>query len=604
LTTIDTLPKTGDLVAGKYRIENVLGEGGMGIVVAARHEKLDQRVAIKFVTLETDDAMLMRFEREGRAIAQLKGEHVTRVFDIGELEDGTPYMVMEHLDGSDLRARVKKGGPLPVEEAVDYVLQTCEALAEAHAAGIIHRDLKPANLFLTRTPDGSHLVKVLDFGISKDTKLQNLATGEDDLTKTSALLGTPHFMAPEQMRSARTVDARADIWSLGAILYQLVTAKRPFAAGSLPELFIKVIQEDPPPPSTRGVASIPPEIDQIVARCMQKSRKKRFADVAELAQALVPLGPPWASEVGQRCARLLGHEEVSQSLPPLSRSSGRPSGSYSGMRDLVVSAPGEDTVSSARTIQSQPPSASQPPSSLASASLASASVASASVAPSSAAASSAAPSSAAPLSAAPSSSVVPASRTHPSEPHDATDVDSEVPIPLSQPASDKIGSDTAAAVTSAPTSRTSAEGSKRGVWIAVAVAAVAAVAYLGMRGGPEPPPVVAAPATDEASAVPSEEAAPDDSALATTTASASSAPSLSVSAPEPAAPMPVTPPAANPPDPVPVTPPPPPAPEPPPPPAPPPPAPKPAPPVAPPPPPPQPPPPAQPKKSPLDMELK
>ncbi|MCA9623334.1 MAG: serine/threonine protein kinase, partial [Myxococcales bacterium] len=188
----------------------------MGIVVAATHEKLDQRVAIKFVTVRDDEAMVRRFEREGRAVAKLKGEHVARVFDICELADGTPFMVMEYLEGTDLRELVRQHGHLPVEDAVDLVLQACEAVAEAHAAGLIHRDLKPANLFLTRMPDGTDLLKVLDFGISKDTNLQSISTGEDDLTNTSALLGTPHYMAPEQMRSARSVDTRADIWSLGA----------------------------------------------------------------------------------------------------------------------------------------------------------------------------------------------------------------------------------------------------------------------------------------------------------------------------------------------------------------------------------------------------
>jgi eukaryotic-like serine/threonine-protein kinase len=193
----------GDILLGKYRIERILGRGGMGVVLAAMHLQLNQRVAIKMLVVEATHDIVARFLREARASVRLKSEHVARVLDVGELPNGAPYMVMEYLEGKDLSALIRSEGGRTVEEAVEYVLHACEGIAEAHAAGIVHRDLKPANLFLTKAADGSDTVKVLDFGISK------AATGEDPdtgmgLTKTSAVLGSPLYMSPEQMKSPRT----------------------------------------------------------------------------------------------------------------------------------------------------------------------------------------------------------------------------------------------------------------------------------------------------------------------------------------------------------------------------------------------------------------
>src|SRR4051794_37656982 len=200
--------KEGELLAGKYRVDKVLGVGGMGVVVAAHHIQLDDRVAIKFLlpeTLGNGDAV-MRFAREARAAVKIKSEHVARVTDVGTLENGAPYMVMEYLEGGDLAAWLQDRGRLPVELAVDLLLQACEAIAEAHAIGIVHRDLKPANLFVARLPGGVQSVKVLDFGISKMTGF-SASGGESSATKTSALLGSPLYMSPEQMRSSKDVDA-------------------------------------------------------------------------------------------------------------------------------------------------------------------------------------------------------------------------------------------------------------------------------------------------------------------------------------------------------------------------------------------------------------
>src|SRR5262245_32594102 len=187
----------------------------MGVVVEARHIALDERVAIKFLLPDYARApeASARFLREARAAVKIKSEHVARVSDVGELETGAPYMVMEYLDGRDLAGVLEKTGVLPIPDAVDYIIQGSEAIAEAHTYGIVHRDLKPANLFLTRRPDGTPLVKVLDFGISKVQ-----SEGVDKLTKTSAMLGSALYMSPEQMQHTRSVDLRTDVYALGISL--------------------------------------------------------------------------------------------------------------------------------------------------------------------------------------------------------------------------------------------------------------------------------------------------------------------------------------------------------------------------------------------------
>ncbi|WP_437736985.1 serine/threonine-protein kinase [Sorangium sp. So ce1335] len=297
----------GQVLSGKYRVERILGQGGMGVVVAALHEQLQQRVAIKLLHPGANAEMVERFVREARAAVRLKSEHVARVLDVGTLETGAPFMVMEYLEGSDLQQTLRERGPLELEEAVGYVLEACEAIAEAHAAGIIHRDLKPANLFLTRGADGSGMVKVLDFGISKALADPSAAGAEPELglTKTAMVLGSPLYMAPEQMRSARTVDTRADIWSLGAILYQLLTARVPFDASSLSELILMINTEAPPSPSLFR-RDLPPGLEAAILRCLERDVAKRFRSVAELAGAIVDFGPPLALASLERIERTLG----------------------------------------------------------------------------------------------------------------------------------------------------------------------------------------------------------------------------------------------------------------------------------------------------------
>lgn len=294
----------GEVLAGKYRIERVLGQGGMGVVVAAMHLQLNQRVAIKLLLAGATADIVERFLREARAAVRLKSQHVARVIDVGALPDGAPYMVMEYLEGSDLSGVVRSSGALSVYDAVEYLLHACEAISEAHSNGIVHRDLKPANLFLTRAADGTSTVKVLDFGISKVAG----AEGEEDtgmsLTKTSAVLGSPLYMSPEQMKSARLADARSDIWSLGAILYELLTGSVPFNAMTFTELVLMVNMETP-----RSIATIrgdvPPGLEAAVFKCLEKKPENRFENVAELAWALAPFAPLHAQASADRVGRTL-----------------------------------------------------------------------------------------------------------------------------------------------------------------------------------------------------------------------------------------------------------------------------------------------------------
>jgi serine/threonine-protein kinase len=300
----------GTIVGGKFQIERVLGAGGMGVVAVAMHLQLDQRVALKVLHEQAaaDPSTVQRFLREARAAARLKSDHICRVSDVGQLDNGAPYMVMELLEGGDLASVLARGALAPYV-AIDFVLQACVGLAEAHAAGIVHRDLKPANLFVTRRLDGSSLIKILDFGIAKSPAGQ-----VSGLTQTQAVMGTPGYMAPEQLRSTRDADARADIWALGVILYQALSGRLPFPATTITEFAVKSAM-DPPDP-----IDIDPKLRAVVMRCLEKEPGGRFPDVSSLAQALVPFGNANARNHAMLATSLLGpslgHADTMMSSPP------------------------------------------------------------------------------------------------------------------------------------------------------------------------------------------------------------------------------------------------------------------------------------------------
>ncbi|MCW5805723.1 MAG: serine/threonine protein kinase, partial [Deltaproteobacteria bacterium] len=299
----------GDIVAGKYSVTRVLGAGGMAQVVAAQHLELKQGVALKLMLRSAHDVeptVIERFAREARASAQLRGEHVCRIADVGALGDGSPYMVMELLEGRDLAGVVATRGPLPVVVAVDYVLQACIGLAEAHALGIVHRDMKPANLFLAERPDGSAIVKVLDFGIAK-------TAGElaPELTQACTILGSPGYMSPEQLRGARDAGVRSDIWSLGIVLYELVSGRRPFDGGTFTDIAVRVTL-DPPPPLP---PSVPRRFADVVRRCLEKDPALRFPHLGALAEALAACGRPDATAHAVAVARMLNMPQRIASSP-------------------------------------------------------------------------------------------------------------------------------------------------------------------------------------------------------------------------------------------------------------------------------------------------
>jgi serine/threonine protein kinase len=296
----------GDVIAGKYRVQQLIGTGGVGFVVAATHVGLDDSVALKFLKPEfaTNHEAVSRFTIEARASFKIKNEHVAHVLDVDTLADGTPFMVMELLEGSDLRSILETHRYLPIGMAVDFVLQTCEALAAAHALHIVHRDIKPENLFLTQYGDGDH-IKVLDFGISKVALTQQPLPARK--TRATALtmmaVGTPPYMSPEQVRASTNLDARADIWSLGCVLYELLTGNAPFERMSLMQACAAVLEEEPLP-LREGCPEASAELEGAVMRCLRKEPAERYGDIAELARALAPFGIG-STACADRCTELL-----------------------------------------------------------------------------------------------------------------------------------------------------------------------------------------------------------------------------------------------------------------------------------------------------------
>jgi serine/threonine protein kinase len=311
LTSSPTQPfvlpfEPGEVIASKYRIQKLIGNGGVGFVVAATHVGLDDSVALKFLKPEFagHQEAVTRFTIEARASFKIKNEHVARVLDVDTLPNGTPFMVMELLEGQDLRSILERHRFLPVDLAVDFALQTCEALAAAHACHIVHRDIKPENLFVTQSGEDDH-IKVLDFGISKVALTQQPMPTRK--TRASSLtmmaVGTPPYMSPEQVRASNSLDARADQWSLGCVLYELLTGSAPFERMSLMQACAAVL-EDEPLPLREGCPGVPAELEQAVMRCLRKEPAQRYADIAEFARAIAPFGTRYA-KCADRCSELL-----------------------------------------------------------------------------------------------------------------------------------------------------------------------------------------------------------------------------------------------------------------------------------------------------------
>jgi hypothetical protein len=320
----------GTLIAGKYRIEGLIAHGGMGVLYRAWQPLIARNVAIKIVRPElmTRSDAPARFLREARVLAQLRTEHVCRVLDAGALDDGLPYMVLEYLEGDDLRNVLNESGRFDVSRAVDLVLQVAEALAEAHALGIVHRDVKPENLFLVRDASGAESIKLLDFGICQtesNAARARSAQGEEHG------LGSPHYMAPEQISAPDLFDPRLDVWSLGIVLYELVSGDPPFDAEDVTAICAQVLGREAPSLRERR-ADIPRDLEHVVARCLAKQPSERYADMAELAAALAPYGSDAASASCTRVHRTL-HAHAARTMPVV-RS-----------QDAVLAAPvGNDTV--------------------------------------------------------------------------------------------------------------------------------------------------------------------------------------------------------------------------------------------------------------------
>jgi serine/threonine-protein kinase len=300
--------RIGDVIDEKYKVTRLIASGGMGVVFEGVHLLLETCVAIKVARPElVTREGLDRFLQEGRVAARLRSPHVARVLDTGRLEGGIPYLVLERLEGEDLYEALRTFGPLPVERVVDYVLQVCEGLAEAHAAGLVHRDLKPENLFLTYAPDGEEVVKILDFGI---TKLPPELAGRSH-TGNGRSMGSPHYMAPEQMCAPHAVDARADIWTLGVVMYELISGRQPFDADTVPAVCALVLSSQQAPLSS-VCPGIPEALEAAISRCLAKDPRERQDNVLELARDIAPFGSPGSEARLERIRRIFGFD-----FPPI-----------------------------------------------------------------------------------------------------------------------------------------------------------------------------------------------------------------------------------------------------------------------------------------------
>lgn len=304
----------GTLLCSKYRVVKTLGRGGMGTVVEAFHLELQVPVAIKLLLPELMSyaEAAVRFQREARAVTKLTSPHVARVLDVDTLPSGEPFIVMEFLKGKDLAERGKDPIPLSLSEALDYIVQASDAIAEAHSVGIIHRDLKPANLFVTHKQGGEPIIKVLDFGVSK---VLTGNTGEVSLTQTTTILGSALYMSPEQMRSARDVDHRTDVYALGACLYEILAGRPPYVASSFPELCARVYS-GPPMSVSEWSPEVPRDLAKVIEKSLAHEREDRYGSIAEFVHALAPYA---TEETRDRIEAILKQHAPHLTLPPIAK---------------------------------------------------------------------------------------------------------------------------------------------------------------------------------------------------------------------------------------------------------------------------------------------
>lgn len=316
----EQIVQEGEVLAGKYRVERVPGRSGLGVVVQVRHMELAQEVTLKFLVPDACayPEFVQRFVREARAAVKIQGEHVARVTDVGRLESGAPYMVREFLRGPDLAEVVKVRGRIPIEEAVDYIIQACEGVAEGHALGVVHRNLKPTSLVVTRRSDGTALVKVFDFAAAESLHVDPFTERSVQLVGTSAIMASLPYLSPEQIRDPHDVDVRADVYSLGAVLFELLCGQPVYFAESAPAL-LAMVAADAAPPLRSFIPDLPGELDHIVLRCLSKNRAIRYSSVAELALALRPFASEESTSSVERIvrlARISKRPELSGSRPP------------------------------------------------------------------------------------------------------------------------------------------------------------------------------------------------------------------------------------------------------------------------------------------------
>jgi serine/threonine-protein kinase len=315
--TAKTALAPGDVLGGKFRVERVVGRGGMGVVVEATNVQLDQKVALKLLATPSEDpAAVERFNREARAAARLRSEHVARVYDVGKDTLHGPFIVMEMLEGKTLADVLTSTGRVALHRAVEYIIDACEGLAEAHSRGIVHQDVKPANLFLVTGPDGRPSVKLLDFGIATIRSKER----EADPKSSHPSLGTPAYLSPEQLRNSQLVDHRADIWSLGCVLYELLVGDRPFRAKRFTELVTKILETDPEP--FPADLELPAPLAAIILRCLARDPAARYTSSAALALALLPYARPRAHLAAARAVAHVTKSgldpelQMPESMPP------------------------------------------------------------------------------------------------------------------------------------------------------------------------------------------------------------------------------------------------------------------------------------------------